>query len=121
MNDHVIDPYAREYHSLQQGTLSSHVVHSGNEDREIPQFELQSLISPTGHGKSARPKVIQGDGSGGPRVHHITFRENVHQIWIGPNLALAISMFLNLSEQLYREGSRPSAPSTDQGIAQRAL
>ena len=66
MNDHVNDPYAQEYHSLQQGTLSSYVVHSGNEDHEIPQFKLQSLISPTEHSRSTRPKVIQGDGSVDP-------------------------------------------------------
>ena len=63
---------------LQQGTLSMiHLDHFKYEDSEIPPFGLQLLISVslTRHSKSARPKVVQEDGSGESRVDHMTYRE----------------------------------------------
>ena len=62
---------------LQQGTLSIHLDHFKYEDSEIPPFGLQLLISVslTRHSKSARPKVVQEDGSGESRVDHMTYRE----------------------------------------------
>ena len=83
-------------HSLQHRTVSIHPDHFKNEDREIPPFGLQPVICPAGHGKSVRPKVIQRDGSGKSGVQY----GKIYQIWIGFNLALEISMPLNLSKQL---------------------
>ena len=72
MNDNDNNPCARENYSLQHSILSIHLDHFGDEDREIPPFEFQLLIPPARHGKSARLKVIQGDGSGESRADQMT-------------------------------------------------
>ena len=73
MNDHVNNLCAQENYSLQQRVLSIHLDHFGDLGHEIPATELQFLISPTRHGKSARPKVFQGDGSDEPTFDYKTY------------------------------------------------